>query len=110
MGSVAMHKGDISEMKTGEGKTLTATMCVYLNALAGQGVHVITVNEYLAGRDAAWMGEIYRFLGLTVGVNTRDLKPRENVTRMHVILLIQQTLNWDLIICVIIWLQKLKIV
>lgn len=77
MGSVAMHKGDISEMKTGEGKTLTATMCVYLNALAGQGVHVITVNEYLAGRDAAWMGEIYRFLGLTVGVNTRDLKPRE---------------------------------
>lgn len=77
MGSIAMHKGDISEMKTGEGKTLTATMCVYLNALAGQGVHVITVNEYLAGRDAAWMGEIYRFLGLTVGVNTRDLKPRE---------------------------------
>lgn len=77
MGSIAMHKGDIAEMKTGEGKTLTATMCVYLNALAGTGVHVITVNEYLAGRDAAWMGEIYRFLGLTVGVNKRELKALE---------------------------------
>lgn len=77
MGSVAMHKGDIAEMKTGEGKTLTATMAVYLNALSGQGVHVITVNEYLAGRDAAWMGEIYRFLGLSVGVNKRELSPRE---------------------------------
>ena len=60
-----------------EGKTLTATMAVYLNALSGQGVHVITVNEYLAGRDAAWMGEIYRFLGLSVGVNKRELSPRE---------------------------------
>ncbi|MCF0106249.1 MAG: preprotein translocase subunit SecA [Holdemanella sp.] len=77
MGSIAMHKGDISEMKTGEGKTLTATMCVYLNALSGKGVHVITVNEYLAGRDAAWMGEIYRFLGLSVGVNKRELTPEE---------------------------------
>ncbi len=77
MGSVAMHRGDIAEMKTGEGKTLTATMCVYLNALAGNGVHVITVNEYLAGRDAAWMGEIYRFLGLSVGVNKRELSARE---------------------------------
>lgn len=77
MGAVAMHKGDIAEMKTGEGKTLTATMAVYLNALAGQGVHVITVNEYLTGRDAAWMGEIYRFLGLSVGVNKRELKAKE---------------------------------
>ncbi len=77
MGSVAMHRGDIAEMKTGEGKTLTATMAVYLNALSGQGVHVITVNEYLAARDAAWMGEIYRFLGLSVGVNKRELSPRE---------------------------------
>lgn len=77
MGSIAMHKGDIAEMKTGEGKTLTATMAVYLNALAGSGVHVITVNEYLAGRDAAWMGEIYRFLGLSVGVNKRELSPRQ---------------------------------
>ncbi len=76
-GSIAMHRGDIAEMKTGEGKTLTATMAVYLNALEGKGVHVITVNEYLAGRDAAWMGEIYRFLGLTVGVNKRELSPQE---------------------------------
>ena len=77
MGAVAMHKGDIAEMKTGEGKTLTATMAVYLNSLEGKGVHVITVNEYLAGRDAAWMGEIYRFLGMSVGVNKRELKPNE---------------------------------
>ncbi len=77
MGAIAMHKGDIAEMKTGEGKTLTATMCVYLNALAGKGVHVITVNEYLAGRDADWMGRIYRALGLTVGVNKRELNARE---------------------------------
>ena len=77
MGAVAMHKGDIAEMKTGEGKTLTATMAVYLNALEGKGVHVITVNEYLAGRDAAWMGEIYRFLGMSVGVNKRELRPNE---------------------------------
>ena len=77
MGAIAMHKGDISEMKTGEGKTLTATMAVYLNALEGKGVHVITVNEYLASRDAAWMGEIYRFLGLSVGVNQRELSTKE---------------------------------
>ena len=76
-GSIAMHRGDIAEMKTGEGKTLTATMAVYLNALQGQGVHVITVNEYLASRDAAWMGEIYRFLGLTVGVNKHELSEAE---------------------------------
>ena len=73
MGAAAMHEGDIAEMKTGEGKTLTAVMCVYLNALAGKGIHVITVNEYLAGRDAEWMGEIYRFLGLSVGVNMRAM-------------------------------------
>ncbi len=76
-GAAAMHRGDIAEMKTGEGKTLTATMAVYLNALEGKGVHVITVNEYLAGRDAAWMGEIYRFLGMTVGVNKRELTPAQ---------------------------------
>ena len=68
MGSLAMNLGDIAEMKTGEGKTLTATMAVYLNALEGKGVHVITVNEYLAGRDAAWMGKVYTQLGLTWGV------------------------------------------
>lgn len=71
MGSLVMHDGDVAEMKTGEGKTLTATMATYLNALAGKGVHVVTVNEYLSARDAEWMGQIYRFLGLTVGVNAR---------------------------------------
>ena len=71
IGSLVLHAGDVAEMKTGEGKTLTATMAVYLNALAGNGVHVVTVNEYLSERDANWMGQIYRFLGLTVGVNLR---------------------------------------
>lgn len=77
MGAVAMHQGDIAEMKTGEGKTLTSTMCVYLNALSGKWVHVVTVNDYLAGRDAEWMGQIYRFLGLSVGVNSRPLTPSQ---------------------------------
>ena len=72
LGGLAIHYGNIAEMKTGEGKTLTATMPAYLNALDGKGVHIITVNEYLAGRDASWMGEIYRFLGLTVGINYRE--------------------------------------
>ncbi len=72
IGALALHEGDVAEMKTGEGKTLTATMAVYLNALQGKGVHVVTVNEYLASRDAEWMGQIYRFLGLTVGVNLRE--------------------------------------
>ena len=73
MGATVMQGGDIAEMKTGEGKTLTSVMAVYLNALEGKGVHVVTVNEYLSERDANWMGQIYRFLGLTVGVNLRQL-------------------------------------
>ena len=72
MGAIVLNQGDVAEMRTGEGKTLTATMAVYLNALTGKGVHVVTVNEYLAQRDAEWMGQIYRFLGLTVGVNLRE--------------------------------------
>lgn len=75
IGSIVMHNGDIAEMKTGEGKTLTSIMCTYLNALSGEGVHVVTVNEYLASRDARWMGQIFEFLGLTVGVNARELTP-----------------------------------
>ena len=71
IGSLVMHDGDVAEMKTGEGKTLTATMATYLNALAGKGVHVVTVNEYLSERDSNWMGQIYRFLGLTTGLNLR---------------------------------------
>ena len=77
MGAFSIHDGDIAEMKTGEGKTLTATMAVYANALTGRGVHVITVNEYLAKRDAEWMGAIYKFLGLTVGCNVRELTPEQ---------------------------------
>ncbi|WP_182103448.1 preprotein translocase subunit SecA [Niallia taxi] len=73
MGGASLHEGNISEMKTGEGKTLTATMPVYLNALSGKGVHVVTVNEYLATRDAAEMGQLYEFLGLTVGLNLNGL-------------------------------------
>ena len=77
VGGLAIHYGNIAEMKTGEGKTLTSTLPAYLNALSGDGVHIITVNEYLAGRDAEWMGEIYRFLGLTVGINYRELSSKE---------------------------------
>ena len=77
LGALAIHYGNIAEMKTGEGKTLVAVMPAYLNALTGEGVHIITVNEYLATRDAEWMGGIHKFLGLTVGVNLRDLSPTE---------------------------------
>lgn len=77
MGGIVMHNGDIPEMRTGEGKTLTATMPVYLNALAGEGVHVITVNEYLATRDATEMGEVYSWLGLSVGINLAAKSPSE---------------------------------
>ena len=77
MGGIVLHEGNISEMKTGEGKTLTATMPVYLNALAGKGVHVITVNEYLSQRDAEQMGELYNWLGLSVGVNLTEKSPEE---------------------------------
>ncbi len=77
IGALVLNDGNIAEMRTGEGKTLTATMAVYLNALTGEGVHVITVNEYLAERDATWMGQVYRFLGLTVGVNLASKGPAE---------------------------------
>jgi len=77
LGGLAIHYGNIAEMKTGEGKTLTSVLPAYLNALSGEGVHIITVNEYLARRDAEWMGGIHKFLGLTVGVNTRDMDATE---------------------------------
>lgn len=76
-GGIILHEGNIAEMKTGEGKTLTETMPVYLNALAGKGVHVVTVNDYLATRDSKEMGEVYRFLGLTVGLNLNSMNPTE---------------------------------
>jgi preprotein translocase subunit SecA len=80
IGGIVLHKGEIAEMRTGEGKTLVATLAVYLNALEGKGVHVVTVNDYLARRDADWMGQIYRFLGMTVGVivpNLTDYQRRQ---------------------------------
>ncbi|MGH8499057.1 MAG: preprotein translocase subunit SecA, partial [Methylococcales bacterium] len=75
IGGMILNDGKIAEMKTGEGKTLVATLAVYLNALPGKGVHVVTVNDYLARRDAAWMGKIYEFLGMTVGVIISELTP-----------------------------------
>src|SRR4051794_23125305 len=75
MGGVALHLGNVAEMKTGEGKTLVSTLPVYLNALSGDGVHVVTTNDYLASRDADWMGRVHRFLGLTVGKIMNDLPP-----------------------------------
>ena len=77
MGGIVLHEGNIAEMKTGEGKTLTATMPVYLNAISGKGVHVVTVNEYLSSRDATEMGELYKWLGLTVGLNLTEMSPEE---------------------------------
>src|SRR5438046_4721931 len=72
VGGVVLHRGNIAEMKTGEGKTLTSTLPLYLNGLAGEGAHLVTVNDYLAKRDAQWMGAIYHSLGLTVGILQHD--------------------------------------
>jgi len=83
IGGIVLHRGEIAEMKTGEGKTLVATLAVYLNALAGNGVHVVTVNDYLARRDADWMGQIYRFLGMTVGVIVPNLTEHERRESYH---------------------------
>src|SRR6516162_3128854 len=77
IGGMVLHKGKIAEMKTGEGKTLVATLPTYLNALAGKGVHVITVNDYLAKRDSEWMGRLYKSLGMHVGVIVHDLSDEE---------------------------------
>jgi preprotein translocase subunit SecA len=77
IGGIALHEGKIAEMRTGEGKTLVATLPVYLNALEAKGVHVVTVNDYLARRDAEWMGRLYNFLGLTVGVNVPGMQREE---------------------------------
>ena len=73
IGGIILHQGKIAEMKTGEGKTLVSTLAVYLNSLIGKGVHIVTVNDYLAKRDSAWMGQIYKFLGLSVGCITNEM-------------------------------------
>ena len=77
IGGIILHQGRIAEMRTGEGKTLVATMPAYLNALEGRGVHVVTVNDYLAKRDAEWMGQVYQFMGLTVGVVLNSMSSEE---------------------------------
>src|SRR5215471_4862596 len=77
IGGITLHQGKIAEMRTGEGKTLVATLAAYLNALTGNGVHIVTVNDYLARRDAEWMGRLYGFLGLTVGVNVPGMGREE---------------------------------
>ena len=77
MGGAALHLGNIAEMRTGEGKTLVSTLPAYLNALSGNGVHIVTVNDYLAARDAQWMGRVHRFLGLTVGTILSDMNPQQ---------------------------------
>ena len=89
IGGMVLHDGQIAEMKTGEGKTLVATLPAYLNALSGKGVHVVTVNDYLARRDAEWMGQVHRFLGLTVGLIQQDMSPAER--RKNYALLLQQS-------------------
>ena len=101
IGGVILHQGRIAEMKTGEGKTLVSTLPAYLNALEGKGVHIVTVNDYLANRDAEWMGEVHRFLGLSVGVILNSMNPDER--RAAAILLMRRTMNLALIICVTIW-------
>ena len=103
MGGISLHEGNISEMKTGEGKTLTSTMPVYLNAITGKGVHVITVNEYLASRDAHEMGQLYDFLGLTVGLNLNGLTREEKIEAYRADITYEQTMNLDLIIFAITW-------
>ena len=82
MGGVILHQGKIAEMKTGEGKTLVSTLPIYLNALEGNGVHVVTVNDYLAKRDSEWMGQIYKFLGLTVGCITNEMDDEERKKKL----------------------------
>ena len=77
IGGIVLHQGRIAEMKTGEGKTLVATLPAYLNALSGNGVHIVTVNDYLAKRDSEWMGKVHRFMGLTVGLIIHDLTKEE---------------------------------
>ena len=83
IGGIVLHQGRIAEMKTGEGKTLVATLPAYLNALTGEGVHIVTVNDYLAKRDSEWMGKVHRFLGLTVGLIIHGMTKAERAGRLR---------------------------
>ena len=105
IGGIILHQGRIAEMRTGEGKTLVSTLPAYLNALEGKGVHVVTVNDYLARRDSEWMGKVHEFLGLTVGcvLNSMDSEERD-VNSITAISLTSPTTRTVSIICVITWL------
>ena len=98
IGGIILHQGRIAEMKTGEGKTLVATLPVYLNALTGRGVHVITVNDYLAKRDSEWMGKLYKFMGLSVGLVIAGMSPKEKKAAYDCDILMEQIMNLDLTI------------
>ena len=104
IGGIILHQGRIAEMRTGEGKTLVCTLPAYLNALEEKGVLVVTVNDYLAKRDAEWMGQVHNFLGLSVGIVLHDMKDDEEERHMQVILHMLLIMNLDLIILGIIWL------
>ena len=103
IGGMVLHEGQIAEMKTGEGKTLVATLPSYLNALTGRGVHVVTVNDYLARRDAEWMGQVHRFLGLSVGLIQQDMRLMNDGVITIAISHTPLTLSWVLITCGTTW-------
>ena len=92
-GGIILHEGKIAEMKTGEGKTLVSTLPAYLNSLSGKGVHIVTVNDYLAKRDSEWMGKVFNFLGISTGCITNDLEDALRKKNYGMILLMQQIMN-----------------
>ena len=92
-GGLILHKGKIAEMKTGEGKTLVSTLPAYLNSITGKGVHIVTVNDYLANRDSSWMGKVFDYLGVSTGCITNNLEDHERKKIMPVILLMQQIMS-----------------
>lgn len=104
IGGILLHQGRIPEMRTGEGKTLVSTLPAYLNALEGKGVHIVTVNDYLAKRDAEWMGQVHEFLGLTVGVILNSDKTMQDVPLITATLHMLQITSLVSITCVTIWL------
>ena len=103
IGGMVLHDGNIAEMRTGEGKTLMSTLPAYLNAISGDGVHIVTVNEYLAQRDADWMRPIYEFLGLTVGVSKSGQTSRKSEPLINATLPMRPITNWVSITCVTTW-------
>ena len=108
IGGIVLHQGRIAEMKTGEGKTLVATLPAYLNALTGEGVHIVTVNDYLAKRDSEWMGKLYRFLGLKVGLIIHEKTNEQRQDAYNAVSLTELITRWALTIFVTIWFSIRK--